>query len=263
MKSYFLFFLLWIAAISAEPKEFALVTPMKTGTHMTKDLLIKLTGKNPRFISRDFFHLPQGDIENVSFEPSDNKLFFSELAEFKKENCFAFSHSILALPYSKYARKNKDFVVITNYRDLRDAVVSYVYYLEENGYFKDPNLTFDEKLTHCIKKYTNQVIPLPVIKRIKNIFIIKYEDLVGYQGGGTDEGRCECVIKLCEKIGLIVSASEIQQILTGLYGTSGTFRKGKIGEWKTHFKEEHKRCFKSTILGQALIEMGYEQNNEW
>ena len=41
-----------------------------------------------------------------------------------------------------------------------------------------------------------------------------------------------------------------------------TFRKGVAGEWKTHFKEAHKRVFKE-IAGQLLIDLGYEKDFNW
>ncbi|KKI93653.1 hypothetical protein WQ54_03335 [Bacillus sp. SA1-12] len=43
---------------------------------------------------------------------------------------------------------------------------------------------------------------------------------------------------------------------------SGTFRSGKIGEWKKEFKEEHKTAFKK-IAGDLLIQQGYEKDNNW
>jgi hypothetical protein len=43
---------------------------------------------------------------------------------------------------------------------------------------------------------------------------------------------------------------------------SPTFRKGVVGDWRTHFTEEHKRLFKETA-GDLLIQLGYEQNNDW
>ena len=40
------------------------------------------------------------------------------------------------------------------------------------------------------------------------------------------------------------------------------FRKGIIGDWKNHFKEEHKRVCKD-LLGKVLIEEGYEKDLDW
>jgi hypothetical protein len=43
---------------------------------------------------------------------------------------------------------------------------------------------------------------------------------------------------------------------------SPTFRSGKTGEWKKHFKDEHKTLFKE-IAGDLLIQLGYEKDRNW
>ncbi len=43
---------------------------------------------------------------------------------------------------------------------------------------------------------------------------------------------------------------------------SPTFRSGKTGEWKKHFKVEHKQIFKN-VAGDLLIKLGYEKDNDW
>lgn len=40
------------------------------------------------------------------------------------------------------------------------------------------------------------------------------------------------------------------------------FRKGIPGDWKNHFKEEHKRNFKKNF-NDLLIKLGYESNDNW
>jgi hypothetical protein len=43
---------------------------------------------------------------------------------------------------------------------------------------------------------------------------------------------------------------------------SPTFRKGISGEWRQHFKEEHKILFKD-CTGDLLVRLGYEVDNSW
>jgi hypothetical protein len=43
---------------------------------------------------------------------------------------------------------------------------------------------------------------------------------------------------------------------------SPTFRSGKTGEWKKHFTEHHKKIFKD-VAGDLLIQLGYEQDQNW
>jgi hypothetical protein len=43
---------------------------------------------------------------------------------------------------------------------------------------------------------------------------------------------------------------------------SGTFRKGKPGNWREYFTQENIDIFKDST-GDLLIQLGYESNNEW
>lgn len=43
---------------------------------------------------------------------------------------------------------------------------------------------------------------------------------------------------------------------------SGTFRKGQPGNWKEHFTDANKALFKE-LVGDLLIHLGYEQDNNW
>ena len=40
------------------------------------------------------------------------------------------------------------------------------------------------------------------------------------------------------------------------------FRKGISGDWKNHFKNSHRDCFKE-LAGESLIKFGYEQDMSW
>jgi hypothetical protein len=43
---------------------------------------------------------------------------------------------------------------------------------------------------------------------------------------------------------------------------SGTFRKGKPGDWREHFTQKNIDYFKEST-GNLLIELGYEADNDW
>ena len=44
---------------------------------------------------------------------------------------------------------------------------------------------------------------------------------------------------------------------------SGTFRAGRIGDWRTEFNEEHKELFKQTDKNNWLVRLGYENSPDW
>lgn len=64
---------------------------------------------------------------------------------------------------------------------------------------------------------------------------------------------------------LDVNLSEEQIIKVAkeiFFQRSTTFRKGQIGDWQNHFKDEHKQAFKE-VAGETLINLGYENGYDW
>lgn len=92
---------------------------------------------------------------------------------------------------------------------------------------------------------------------------IRFEDLIGSSGGGSDKKQIETVNAIVKHIGIELSQEEIQQIAAKSFFTgSRTFRKGHIGDWRNHFTEEHKQIFKE-VHGDTLIKLGYEKDYDW
>ena len=61
--------------------------------------------------------------------------------------------------------------------------------------------------------------------------VVRYEDLVGTGGGGSEELQRETVAKLFRSSGIVKTDEEVRSIAAELYGPGKrTFRKGKIGE---------------------------------
>jgi hypothetical protein len=65
----------------------------------------------------------------------------------------------------------------------------------------------------------------------KETLIIKFEDLIGSSGGGSDEIQRETIADICNHIG--ISTKNIDYVIENLFGSkSRTFRKGRIDSWK-------------------------------
>lgn len=93
---------------------------------------------------------------------------------------------------------------------------------------------------------------------------MRYEDLVGSNGGGNDQMQRESIRKLAIflKGEPSLSSDQIDQIGKSIYGTGPTFRQGHIHSWEQYFDEDMKAMCKQ-LLGQEIIDLGYEQNNDW
>ncbi|MEX1012615.1 MAG: sulfotransferase domain-containing protein, partial [Waddliaceae bacterium] len=172
-------------------------------------------------------------------------------------------------------------------RDPRDACVSFVFYMDKwkNGektrdFFTVPDdwdsLTFDEKLyavivgKNCksyLKNWYSRLLPWSEYPRT---LIVKFEDLIGSQGGGNDDVQLQTIMDIASFTNMDISEDEITQVAIELYRTSGVqkeyngmlFTPGQIGNWKIFFNDENKRAFKKSY-NHLLTQFGYEQNAEW
>jgi hypothetical protein len=174
------------------------------------------------------------------------------------------------------------------YRDLRDVAVSHARWItkEERIFLHDIYLkqdNFDQQLMSSIKG-----VPLgsPFGSNVSqpdigqdflrwkgwiydpNCLAVKFEDLVGERGGGSEETRLDMVDKIMDFLEVKISREEIKSQFASYKMNpkeSHTFvkgGKGNIGGWQAVFKENHKREFQK-VAGDLLIELGYEKDSNW
>ena len=178
--------------------------------------------------------------------------------------------------------------VLFIYRDLRDVAVSHARWItkEERIFLNDVYADypgFDEQLMSSIKG-----VPLgtPFGSNVSqpdigtdfsrwqgwvtdpNTCAVKFEDLVGERGGGSEDKRLHIMEQILDHLEINLSSQEIQRTFASTAlnpEESHTFKKGgkgSIGGWKATFKESHKEAFK-VLAGQMLIDLGYEQDFNW
>ncbi|HSX04726.1 MAG TPA: sulfotransferase domain-containing protein [Rhabdochlamydiaceae bacterium] len=261
---------------SAPP--FALITIPKSGSHMLIKALHLLTGGisvwHTRFPS--FYTIPSNE-------------------------GFLYTHFCLSPQLERDYKELAKLKKIISIRDLRDVCVSIVYQIRKSvwpglsheEWMAFRRLSFDEQLNFVInyeydveeiaKKAPNslQVSVSKVAAQAiqycndSNNLVCKYEDLVGAVGGGSDELQMRKLRDIAKFLEISISESRLQEIAMSLYGDGfnpfgkegfknygSTFKNGKIGSWKSAFNEENKIAFKMK-LGQALIALGYEQDDRW
>lgn len=164
------------------------------------------------------------------------------------------------------------------YRDPRDLLVSQVYYATDiyvdhalhEYYNRLPNM--DERLKAVIKGiYEDEKVNRPGIAdqyarfmawlNFPAVMPVRFEDLI--------QNRTQTIYAMLDHLetaGYIIPfdrQTAIEKIMLAIDPKhSPTFRKGVVGDWRAHFTDEHKRLFKETA-GDLLIQLGYEQNNDW
>ena len=92
--------------------------------------------------------------------------------------------------------------------------------------------------------------------------MVKFEDLVGTKGGGSDEAQRVAVERVARHLGVAADEGVLRRVEEELFGVGRTFRKGQIGGWREEFSEEHEGAVKE-VLGTLLVELGYDVGPEW
>jgi hypothetical protein len=168
------------------------------------------------------------------------------------------------------------FIPYFIYRDPRDVVVSHVFYVTDmepnhvhHAYYQSlPG--FDARLKTSILGIPDSSVEFPDIAGRfapylgwldrPEVLNLHFEDFI--------HDRTETLNRVIDHFLARVSLTTPREtILAALEASinpkkSPTFRSGKTGEWKKHFKDEHKTIFKE-IAGDLLVRLGYEKDNDW
>lgn len=91
---------------------------------------------------------------------------------------------------------------------------------------------------------------------------VRFEDLVGPDGGGSAEAQLRAVATLSNHVGVPLSKNRLQKISARLFGGTHTFRSGTIGKWRQRFTPDTVALFKEHA-NDLLIELGYETSDDW
>ena len=161
--------------------------------------------------------------------------------------------------------------VIFNYRDPRDAMVSFANFLCGERDIGDiaieqpfrailrslPNM--DQRLDYMISDRS-----FPGHDGLRDglwllyhpaVCKVSYEELVGPIGGGNQEDQEDAVVNVMTTTGAPGNPADIAR---SLYNPDAfTFRVGRIGRWREHFKLHHIEAFKREY-GDVLEVYGYE-----
>jgi len=163
------------------------------------------------------------------------------------------------------------------YRDPRDVLVSHVFFATDmhtghgmHAYYQSlPD--FDARLKVAIQGIDQDGLvlsstykrSLSILKWLAEprVMCIRFEDLINNR-----DKTLLAMLDEVEKTGYQIPTprEKALEILIEAINPkkSHTFRSGKTGGWKNHFSDENKELFKE-VAGNLLIQLGYEENNEW
>lgn len=164
-------------------------------------------------------------------------------------------------------------------RDPRDVLISQIFWLQKKGQwlwctpsdvarYVNHLPTFDDKLRAVIvledKFYSIPFFTKKALVWMKdpNFLTVRFEELVGPEGGGDRELQVHTIKKIAEFISNPLTDEKAIEIASKLYGNTSTFRKGQKDNWKNYFTDEHKALL-NDLLGKEMIELGYIQDYNW
>lgn len=188
-----------------------------------------------------------------------------------------------------YDEQNADIVersgmtVILMVRDPRDVVTSHYHYVTEkntqhrlNDHYRslpDDHARLMTSIRGVSGEHTRDGDRLESIGEWMDAFfawrekpyvtVVRFEDLIGPQGGGDAERQRAAVRTIADHLALSISDSEVEHVATNTFSAgSSTFRKGLIGDWKNNFAQKHVTAFKEEA-SEWLVELGYEDDHDW
>ena len=231
---------------TSKPDRFALFSITKSGTHMAMNLLNQLTGYVPN---------DQGD---------------EDLGDVKQYNWYHMH--IFPKIVKKLFKRDKELKKILLVRDLRAASVSLAFWIQKPyvGMLSEGDKKIlssqpndREKIKWTLNHeyddngpikwgfhLSNQANLTCGVMNKKNVLLVRFENLIGSKGGGSDELQFKEVKKIAEFINAPIKDDDekLREIALSLFGNSGTFRKGQIDGWQQYFDEEISAIFDQKLL---------------
>jgi len=161
------------------------------------------------------------------------------------------------------------------YRDLRDVAVSYLFYVSRTPWHPEypvyARLSVQEGLRtfadRTLLAYADWVRSWHSNRDPEMSLELRYEQL--------NSDAAEVLAQVAEHFELDSSRETLQRIVEmhdfqrlsggrnrGQEGKNSFFRKGVVGDWKNHFTPELGEMY-TRLIGDFLIEFGYEQDYSW
>jgi sulfotransferase 6B1 len=155
-------------------------------------------------------------------------------------------------------------------RDPRDIVVSQVHYVSRtrghrNQAFFAGMADETERLAAAIAGDRHHDVP-SIAERLDayagwlsaGSLVVRFEDLVGPDGGGDRESQVDAVGSIFEFLGIDAGNPLIRSVCDRLFSASSpTFRRGAIGAWRSSFDARLEALF-AEVAGQAIGPYPYE-----
>jgi hypothetical protein len=164
------------------------------------------------------------------------------------------------------------------YRDPRDMIISHVFYATDmypehgmHDYYHEKTETMEERIDAAILGVNEHNTKMRGVNAryeaymgwldIPDVLSLRFEELI--QDRDTSFNRLLDYLEL-KGFGSMIDREKALELMASAVvpKKSGTFRKGKPGNWREYFTQENIKKFKGST-GDLLVKLGYEQNADW
>lgn len=239
---------------SSPVKKILVVSLQKSGTHLINNVMQQIgyegigVGKGCRI--DDFKGLNEDQYLWTHFTPSDDVQMLLE-------------------------KGDKSIYILFNYRDPRDVLVSWYYWRHPRHggsmhlyqeYMRKvySHFTDDEMIDILIRIDKFREVEYNPIEHFRlsrvllfhpGVLKIRFEDLVGPEGGGHEELQRMTIGKICHYLGC--EDADIDTVVHRAFDRSSkTFRRGQTGDYKTVLSRKQLRLF-NELHGDIIKQYGY------
>lgn len=164
------------------------------------------------------------------------------------------------------------------YRDPRDMIISHIFYATEmypghgmHDYYRQYTETMEERIDAAITGVNERNTKIKGVNEryqgymewlnIADVLSLRFEDLIQDR-----ETAFNQILDYLEEKGYapqVKRENALQELASAIDPKkSGTFRRGKPGNWKEYFTERNIKIFKEST-GELLVNLGYEQDTNW
>ena len=243
----------------------------KSGSHLIIQVLQGLTRLGP-FVNPGFPPVNRGEDNH---KLSDQEVLVNIQA--MRPGDIAYGYISAREPFLS-TLKQPDRATIFVYRDPRDMIISHIFYATQmhpghwmHHYYTEELHTMEERINAAISGVEAPGSELTPIRarydgyldwlKQPEVLSMRFEKLILER-----EAAMGQILDYLTHFGFIPQAPRPQAVNVLLDAIaprkSGTFRKGKPGNWQDHFTADNKTLFKQAT-GDLLIQLGYETDQNW
>ena len=175
-----------------------------------------------------------------------------------------------------------DIATLFMVRDPRDVLVSQLFYIKGlprhplhqrllNDYASDAERLFAliagmpaaESQAPALAPLRERLLMYSGWQQAQGVLTIRFEDLIGSRGDGDAAKQYQAYQRVFDHVRRPADPETIAAISERMqHKSSATFRRGRIGDWRLHFNDDHKATVKQQV-GDLLIQWGYESQPDW